>query len=399
MNLKNPLERWNLVLWQPLAGYSVSFLALFALLVFRITNLVPGFSPSEQLSIINSRSLQDIFNNPLFAPHSFLQYLGLKSGHFGFLAMRLPTVLTAIGCAALFFYVCSRWFNFRVGVIATVLFVTNSWFLHVARVATPEVSMLGLLAPLAYSIWLPNHKRPLPALGLGAAVLVLMLYIPGFIWFALLGLIWQRKMLLKVWRESKVPSILALCACLVVLTPLLVRLTTSGSLLKLYFGLPIDIMSALKALPKNLLLIPYRLALVGPLNAESNLGRLPLLDFFAAIIGTIGAYSYATHLKLRRSQLLLAALVLGSLLVAWQGTVSITILLPFIYLLVAGGINFMIEQWFTVFPYNPFARNLAIILITSAIIVVGFFHINRYFIAWPQAPATKATYYFQPQKP
>lgn len=399
MNLKNPLERWNLVLWQPLAGYAISFLALLALLTFRLSTLVPGFSPSEMLSITTHRSLQDIFNNPLFAPFSFWQYVGLKSGHFGFTAMRLPAVLTAMGAAALFFYVCSRWFNFRVGVIATILLVTSSWFLHVARVATPDICMLGLLAPLAYSIWLPNHKRPLFALGLGAVILVVMLYIPGFVWFAIIGIAWQRKMLLKVWRESKVPSILALCACLIALTPLIVQLATSTILLKSYFGLPSETIHALKELPKNLLLIPYRLVLVGPLNAETNLGRLPLLDFFAAVMGVIGAYSYATHPKLRRSQLLFATLVLGSLLVALQGTVSMSILLPFIYLLVAGGINFMIEQWFTVFPYNPFARNLAIVLISSAMIVVGFFHINKYFIAWPQAPATKATYHFQPQKP
>lgn len=78
---------------------------------------------------------------------------------------------------------------------------------------------------------------------------------------------------------------------------------------------------------------------------------------------------------------------------------TISIVLPFVYLLVAGGINFMIEQWFMVFPYNPFARNLAIVLIFVAIGATGFFHFNRYYIAWPQAPATKNTYHIQPVKP
>lgn len=399
MNLKNPIARLNLVLWQPLAGYATSLSILLALLLYRLGSLLPAFGPSEQSSINMARSLEVIFNNPLFAPHTILQYLVLKSGHFGYLAMRLPSVLLAVAAAGLFFYIVSKWFNFRVAIITSILFVTSSWFLQVARSATPDVTMLGLLAPLAYAVWLPKYRRPLVALIVGAIVLVSSLYIPGFIWFAICGLVWQRKSLLKVWRDARIPAILILCGCLIALTPLIIRVSTSTSLLESYLGLPERVMDAVKELPKQLAIIPLRLGLMGPLNPEINLGRLPLLDFFTAVLAIIGAYSYATYYKLRRSRLILAVLALGSILVALQGMVSITILLPFVYLLVAGGINFMIEQWFMVFPYNPFARNLATVLISVAIVAAGFFHLNRYFIAWPQSPATKEIYHFQARKP
>jgi hypothetical protein len=399
MNLKNPIERLNLVLWQPLAGYGISLSVLLALLLFRLGSLMPGFGPSEQASITMARSLEAIFKNPLFAPHAFLQYLSLKSGHFGYTAMRLPSVLMAVVCAGLFFYIVSKWFNFRVAVITSILFVTSSWYLQVARMATPEVTMLGLLAPLAYSIWLPNYRRPVLALVIGAVILVSMLYIPGFVWFAVVGIIWQRRSLLKVWRDARIPAALILCGCVIAVTPLIIQLAGSVELVKGYFGLPADVLASLRQLPKQLALIPLRLILVGPLNVETNLGRLPLLDFFAAVMATMGAYSYATHYKLRRSRLILASLLLGSILVALQGLVSIAILLPFIYLLIAGGINFMIEQWFMIFPYNPFARNLAIILISIAIAVTAFFHINRYFIAWPQNPSSKGIYHIKAERP
>ncbi len=399
MNLTNPLERLNLVLWQPLAGYGASLAALLALLTYRLGSLIPGFSAVEQFSISHAKSLAAIFHNPLFAPHEFLQYLGLKTGHYGFIAMRLPSVFTAIVCACLFFYIASQWFNFRVATITTALFVTSSWFLTIGRIATPEVSMLGLLAPLAYAVWLPRYRRPLVALVLGAFVLVTTLYIPGFIWFTLIGLFWQRRSLLQVWRDARIPAALILSGCVIMLTPLIITLSGSSELTKAYFGFPLDLLEALKQLPRNLLLIPYNLAVIGPFDPATNLGRLPLLDFFAAIMATIGAYSYASHSKLRRSRLLLACLIMGSFLTALKGSVSISILLPFIYLLVAGGINFMIEQWFKVFPYNPLARNLAIVLVFIAIAVTGFFHFNRYYIAWPQAPLTKETYHLQPVKP
>lgn len=405
MQLKNPFvsitQRLNLLVWQPLAAYTASILAVLALLVFRLGSLVPGFSPSEQLSISHARSLAAIFHNPLFAPHEFLQYLSLKTGHFGFIAMRLPSVFIAIVCAALFYYIATRWFNFRVAVISTVLFVTSSWFLHIGRSATPEITMLGLLAPIAFTAWLPRsqQRRPIITLTVGAIILVNSLYIPGFVWFVTAGLYWQRHSLQKLWREAKIPTLLIICGALIALTPLYVTLAGSNILTKSYFGLPPDLLTAVKQLPKNLLLIPYNLILSGPLDPQINLGRLPLLDFFAAIMATIGAYSYATHAKLRRSRLLLACIVLSSILVAFKDSVSITILLPFIYLLVAGGINFMLEQWFMVFPYNPFARNLALVLVFAAIAVTGFFHFNRYYVAWPQASATKETYHFQPQRP
>lgn len=402
MNVKNsfrrPMARLNLVLWQPLAGYGASLVAVLALLTFRLSHLVPGFSAAEQQSVIMARSLKSIFENPLFAPHAITQYIGIKSGHTGFIAMRMPSVLTALLCAALFFYVCQKWFNFRVASIVTILFVTSSWYLTLGRMATPEVILLGLIAPLAYAIWLPSAKKPLWALALGGLILVEMLYIPGFIWFAIAGLVWQRKSILTIWRDMRIPMLFVLFGCLAALAPLIIALAGSQSLLQNYAGLP-TALPTLTEYFKNLALIPIHLVVRGPNNPATNLDHLPLLDFFTAVIAFIGAYGYAIHLKLHRSQLLFGVLILGSLLAATGSAVTIAILLPFLYLLVAGGVNFMHEQWFKVFPFNPLARSVAAVLIVAGVVTTSFYHINRYFIAWPQTPSTKTTYSLPPIKP
>lgn len=395
-NLSNPFERLNLVLRQPLAGYSASLGLLIGLLVYRLGTLVPAFSMSEKVSIDQARSLKVIFRDPLFAPHEFLQYLSLKTGHKGFIAMRLPSVIIAIAVVALFFYIVTRWFNFRVAAITTFLLVTSSWFLHSARIATPEITMLGLVAPLAYSIWLHRSKRPLPALVLGAITLTTMLHIPGFIWFAAAGIFWQRQSLAKVYKQAKIPAILIILGCIVVLSPLFVAVASSKTMFFAYLGLPGTLPASLIDIPLNILRVPYMLILSGPSDPTLNIARLPLLDFFTSIMAVIGAYSYLNHSKLRRSKLILACLVVGTVLASLKNSVSITILLPFVFLLVAGGINFMIEQWFMVFPYNPLARNLATVLIVIAVSVTAFYHLNRYFIAWPQTPATKRAFSHQP---
>lgn len=399
MNLKNPLERMNLVIWQPLAGYLVSLTSVLALLTYRLGSLVPGFSTNEQQAIVISKSIESIVNNPLFAPHSFLQYIGLKTGHFGFWAMRLPSVAMALACAVAFYFVVLKWFNFRVATITTVLFITSSWFITLGRIATPEISTMSLMIPLAYAIWLPKTKRPLLALIIGAFVVTGMLYIPGFVWFAVAGIIWQRKNILHIWRNSRTPALFVIFGCLALLAPLIIALAGSSDLAKEYIGLPVNVSETIREVPKNIALTPVRLIIRGPVDASTNLGQLPLLDFFTTVMAIIGAYAYAVHRKLRRSKLLFAVLVFGTVLASLGGAVSLAVLLPFIFLLVAGGIHFMLEQWFKIFPYNPLARSLATILVFVALATTVFYHINRYYIAWPQAPVTKQTYSQSPRRP
>ena len=392
MEIKNPLERINITLLQQVGEYLTALAATAALFAYRLHTLVPGFSMPEKQAIADAASLKTIATNPLFLPHKFLQYLGLKLDHDGFIAMRLPSVLAGLVAAALFFYILNRWFNIRIAAISTFLMVTSSWFLHVTRVGVPEVTFLGILAPLAYAVWLPRYKKPIVALGLGALVLVNTLYTPGLLWFTIAGFIWQRNVVKELFKDARIPALFILSACLILLVPLGLALLRDSNLIKTYVGLPGLPLESLKSLPKNIALIPYHLVWRGVVDPLRNIGNAPLLDLFTVGMAVLGGYSYATYFGLRRSRMLLGALTLSVLLVALAGSVTIAVLLPFVYLLVAGGINFMIEQWFMVFPYNPLARSLAVVLIAAAMGVTTFYHLNRYFVAWPQAPATKAVY-------
>lgn len=395
--IKNPITRINLHFWQSAAEWMAALAVCAALFSFRLHSLVPGFSAVEQAAIGAASSLKVIALDPSHLAHKLLQYLGLKLDHDGFIAMRLPSVIAGLVAAALFFYVINKWFNLRIAVISSFLLVSSSWFLHLARIGTPEVTYLGILAPLTYAVWLPKYKRPLVALGLGALILINTLYTPGLIWFTIMGLIWQRRVLGQVFKELKIPSLFVLSGCIVLLVPLAMALVKSPDLIMTYLGLPSDTLQSLRSVPQNLIDIPAQLAWRGPDDPVLNLGRLPLLDFFTVVMAVLGGYSYATHAGLQRSRMLLGSFILGCLLVGLGGAVSIALLLPFVYLLVAGGLNFMIEQWFKVFPYNPFARTMAIILLLASVSVVTFYHVNNYFIAWPQAPATKEVFNIQPR--
>jgi uncharacterized membrane protein YoaK (UPF0700 family) len=79
------------------------------------------------------------------------------------------------------------------------------------------------------------------------------------------------------------------------------------------------------------------------------------------------------------------------------GSLSLALLLPIIYFVAANGIAAMLVSWFTVFPRNPVARSIGLILITAAVLITCVFHVKRYFVAWPNASET--TQAFSPGTP
>ena len=66
------------------------------------------------------------------------------------------------------------------------------------------------------------------------------------------------------------------------------------------------------------------------------------------------------------------------------------------FLIAAGGVALMLQQWFTVFPYNPFARTVGLVLLLFALGTTSFYSLNQYFVAWPHTPETKQTFQYRP---
>ncbi|MCA9329903.1 hypothetical protein KDA11_04610, partial [Candidatus Saccharibacteria bacterium] len=336
--LNIPLAQINLHFWRSLAEWLGALSVCVALFSFRLHTLVPGFSSAEMMAIGKAASLKTIGHDPTYLAHKLLQYIGLKLDHNGFIAMRLPSVLAGIVAVALFFYIINKWFNLQIAITASFLFVSSSWFLHLARIGTPEVTYLGILAPLAFAVWLTPYRKPLQALSLGLLVLLNALYTPGLIWFVIFSMIWQRKVLTQLIASLKIPSLFMISGVVILLTPLFLSLIQSPELIKAYFGLPSNLAQSPFTILQNLINIPIMLAWRGPNDPALNLGRMPLLDFFTFIMVILGGYSFAKHAKLQRSQMLLACLIISFMLLAIGGQVSIAILLPFVYLLTAGGI-------------------------------------------------------------
>ena len=84
--------------------------------------------------------------------------------------------------------------------------------------------------------------------------------------------------------------------------------------------------------------------------------------------------------------------MVGTLLIALGGAVSLSLLIPFIYILVAAGIGFMLDQWYKVFPRNAIAQGVGMGLIVLAVAASCWYGLRHYFVAWPNAPATQQVF-------
>ena len=130
----------------------------------------------------------------------------------------------------------------------------------------------------------------------------------------------------------------------------------------------------------------------GPLNSQLWLDRLPLLDVFAAAMLLLGIVFYAKHWLAPRTRLLFGFFLVASVFVALGAAVQMSTLVPILYLVLTGGIGYLLHEWLRVFPLNPLARSIGFGLIGLAIAVSCFYNFRSYFIAWPHNSATTATF-------
>jgi len=230
------------------------------------------------------------------------------------------------------------------------------------------------------------------ALLLGFLLVTTLVYVPGMIWFLAAGAIWQTKTIVRLYKNHPSMMLLGTGGMLALLAPLGWALYQSPDLAKVLAGLPAlgwpDLVDSLR----RAIGVPIHLMFHGPLDAQHWLGRIPVLDAFSIVMLALGAYLYVRHHRLARAKTMVAVLVVGTLLIALGGAVSLSLLIPFIYILVAAGIGFMLDQWYKVFPRNAIAQGVGMGLIVLAVAASCWYGLRHYFVAWPNAPATQQVF-------
>ncbi len=386
------LRLWWFDSWRPLVITLGVALVVCTVLGFRIGNLTNGVSPAEKQYVSSVMSGQELVKHPTFMPHKLPTYVLFKLGVTRPGMYRAVSAALAVTAIISCFFILKRWYSLRVAVLGSWLLLTSAWLLHYARLAVPEASFLLLMPLLWTAVWMYNTPKRRLALSVLIAVSIVSFYIPAFCWLIIGAVIWQRKTILALIRQTEwwFRVLAGLLGAILVL-PLIISVILSPSQLLLIAGLPTSLPS-LSGLWQNISGVPLQLFLRGPDNPATWLARIPLLDVFSTAMLLMGIYSLRYHVLLIRAQLTVATGAILLFFVICGGLVTNLALMPIIYLLIAGGVAFMLTQWFTIFPRNPIARGLGTTIMSILVLLVSFYHINHYFIAWPHAPATNSAF-------
>lgn len=379
--------------WQFLSTTVIVGAALSLLLVSHLETLLPGYSQAE-IASAQSIGTSEIINDPINAPYKVTALVINKVLDDPLLSTRLSAVVFGVLTLGLFYIGVRYWHSARTAFLATVLFACSAWFLHIARFGTAEILLpfsILLLAVSSYWIATAEHTK----FSYFAALLAigLSVYTPGMIWFIALGILLRRKDIRLLRRRLSTPYQIALYIALLVLVlaPLAYSVLKHPDIIASLLGLP-DTWPSIIQIIKNLLTLPIHVFIWSPENPQTSLSTLPLSDGLAGILFPLGIYYYFKFRSLARAKLLGICLIIAALLISLEGPVTSALLLPLVYIVVAGGIALLLGQWLTVFPRNPFAKSIGIILLTVAVAMSCIYNLRAYFIAWPNNSATKAEF-------
>jgi hypothetical protein len=375
----------------------VAAVGLGVLLLYKLGSLTPGLSPGEVAAAIMPVGWHGIYHQPLYLPLKLLRSVdfALFQDHGKFLT-RLPNVFLGGLTIISFVWLIRLWHGLRIALFAGALFAASAWVLHVSRLASFDVLYLWALPTLLLvDVLLQKYSERAYVWYPSILIWGVMLYIPGMVWLLILNFFLQREYVARGWQHfgrwwQRTLYVLGG----IVWLPLLVRAVVKTHSLGNWLGLPAHIATPFN-LAKQFIAVPVHLFIRGPQYPQLWLGRAPLLDIFSLVACLIGIYFYATHWRAARSRLLGLLAIAGIILVSLGGPVSLSLLVPLLYIALAAGLTYLLREWLAVFPHNPLARGLGIGLLVLVVGLSCMYNLRAYFVAWPHNHTTQATFQYR----
>ena len=384
-----------------LIGGIIIFVLAASLFIWRLASLTYGqinyHEHTTNLIIANQTSWWKIILN-INGPYYLTLYVFRLISH-DLVLFRLVSVMIGILTAVVIYWLVSQWHGYKIGLMTAAIYITDFGVLSITRQASPlSASLLiplGLLASMmAINRW--QDYRGLLALSITTG---LLLYIPGALWLVLAISVLNIKKLKIIWRDLSIRQRLIITTSLIILLiPLGYQLGHNYTNHQLAYWLGYGLngkITALKSYGLNLIKTPSSLFFYSTtLPASLSLGHLPLLPIAITVLSLIGFYCYITRLSNYRWLNIIFLFVISWVVISF-GVLSVYVLLPLAAIAAGTGLAFMLREWYSVFPRNPYARYAGISLIIAIVAFTCIFSLRSYFVAWANDPATQINYSFR----
>ena len=370
--------------------FGLVFLAIFAFLyLYRLGSFVRGDSVYETTKYLGINGIEAILQNISLAPIKVLELIMVKIDEPNSTLIRLVSVFVTLISLIVFYRLILKWETHRIAMLSTLMFASSALSLNLGRFSSQEVIyFLVIPSLLLMGTWLKS-KKYVKRLIYILPTCAILIYLPGFLLFSILLLTFFRKRLALAWKfTSRKMKISGSLTAVLILAPLAFALASYPSQIFKVLGIDrLTEISAREVLDK-FLAIPNELFWDGLNQPHLWLSGTPVFDVVALIFATIGFYSYFKSDHTLRARLILGLLLVSLITVSLSTVASIVLVIPIIYLYIAKGLSFMLQNWFVVFPRNPAARNLGVILLFIPVFLSVGYNVEKYFVAWHDSPET-----------
>lgn len=379
---RTPLYRWRYQI-----GYT-AFVLVLAGVLLGAGFVIPGsLSPSELSSLITTANtnLEALLSaSPINLPYHLLQHVTLSLFSVTILGIKLPSLLLGLLAAVALIFLLRRWYASSIAILSTIIMITTGQFIFLAQQGSPGIlyifwpAVILLFATLSASqaklryLWL--------VLGFAAAALSLYTPLSVYILLALFSAILLHPHLRFLLQ--KIPTNFVIVAALLaslILAPLVWMVIQDPSYGLVLLGIP-DSVPDLIVNVKDLLMQYFGFAAV----SSSSL-LLPLFSLSSMMIIIYGIWLIRRKLST----------VQGYIIVSW----TLLLLVPLVLnpshtsimfipmtLLFANGLQGLLSRWYSIFPFNPYARVAGLISLTLLISIMVLFGLERYSYSYRYAP-------------
>ena len=339
-------------------GFILLALAYIALL-FGLPLLAPnGLSESEMASAAHSYDLQpdsvlkgDIVN----LPYRTLQKLSIMLFGLNVYSVKLPSIVIGLILGLLLILLLNRWFKTNVALLASILAVLSASFLYLAGSGTPLIMLVfwpTLLLWLGSKIQGVTKPKPLYCFVFAFALLASiftphLIYLAAFIvLFALL----HPHLRFTIKTLPTVPLILTLFIILMGLAALVVAAFVNPAIIPELLLAP--------GLTFGGFIENVKVAFLPLFSWNTTLESQflsPFVGLASIALAAIGLLSTTKGFFASRNSIASCLIVFTIFLAGLNPESAILILLP-LSILIAHGLRYILDKWYTLFPDNPYAR-------------------------------------------
>lgn len=299
-------------------------------------------------------------------PAHLLQLASLSLFGVSVFSIKLPSIILSVIAAFAIFCLLRRWFKPNVVVLSMLIMITTGQFIFIAQSATPSILYVAYsaLILLFASLVIQKSKRKLLWKIALAISVGLSWYTPYFLYITL-GLLLvallhphTRHHLLK--RKELINWLIAFAVLVVTILPLTYLAVQNQNLVTSLLGiqsLSFDILDNLKVLGLTYFWI-------SPVVIDGQI--LPIMDFSSITLVILGVIMLFRQSYTSRSYMIVAWL-LFTLPIAVMRPHLVSVMIIPLFILLAVGTETLLSEWYKLFPKNPYARGVGLVLTSSLI--------------------------------